>query len=123
MSLRSCASGTPTCAADVRDGWLGEARSAEQVPLAVLRAGIAHRAQLIAGFDSLGHDLRSQLPAQAHNSRDELVLARIAVKVLDELSVEFDELGGEVADELQVRVPSAEIVHDEVNARTSAGRR
>ena len=95
-------------------GGNGETRSGKEKALPELGAGIADGAQLGAGLDSFGHDGGSQLFAQLDHDRDQLLLAALSVKILHERSVQLDDLGFEIRDELQVRVARAEIIDDQV---------
>jgi len=85
-----------------------------------LRPAIADGPELVVGFDPLGHDGCAELVAQVDDHRDEHLPARPSIEILDQRSVQLDDCGFEIRDELQVGVTSAQIVDHQVRARAGA---
>ena len=83
-----------------------------------MRAAIARRLELVQGFDAFGDDPRPQIHAQPHDVAYEHPLPRIPIESGDQGSIELYDLGFEIRNALQVGLAGAQVIDDQMGART-----
>src|SRR5580704_4037305 len=67
----------------------GKARTGKEVALSALSPTVSDGHEFVESLDALGDDQPAELEAQANGGSDELLLARLAIDALDEISIEL----------------------------------
>src|SRR5581483_5009525 len=91
-------------------------RAAEQVPLPVVDADLAHERHRLAVLDPLGDRLLTECAREAHDRLDDRATGRVARRVADELTVDLQVLNREPLQVREAAVAGAEVVERECAA-------